>query len=177
MDRLLPVTEDERTTRRRTYRIADNFLAFRLGVLSRHRSQIELGLGRTILPTLLSELDDYMGQRWEDAFRVHLRRLAGEGALGDGVVAIGPFWSSSAGGEDQNEIDAVVLAGRDRTAILAGEAKWTRRVDGRRIRWELEQKIRALPEARPDLRYAVAAREVVDGADDALAITADDIFS
>ena len=177
VDRLLPVTEDERTTRRRLYRIADNFLAFWLGVLARHRSQIDLGLGRTILPVLLRELDDYLGPRWEEAFRLHLRRLADEGRLGEDIVAIGPFWTAAEGAHGQNEIDAVVLAGRDRAASLVGEAKWARRVDGRRSRWELEQKARALPRVRPDLRYVVAAREAVDGAEGILSLTADAIFA
>ena len=176
VDRVLPVTENERTTRRRLYRVADNFLAFWLGVLSRHRSQIELGLGRTILPVLLAELDDFMGPRWEEAMRLHLRRLAEQGQLGDDIVAIGPFWSTASDG-GQNEIDAVALAGRERAAVLVGEAKWARRVDGHRLRWELERKVQALPRARPDLRYAIAAREAVDGDGELLRITAAEIFS
>lgn len=58
-----------------------------------------------------------------------------------------------------------------------GEAKWTWRVDERRLSWELEQKARALPKVRPDLRYAVAGREAVDGAEGVLAVNADDIFA
>ena len=136
-----------RDARHRLYRIADNFLAFWLGVLARHRSQIDLGLGRTILPVLLRELDDYLGPRWEEAFRLHLRRLADERDLGEDILAIGPFWTAAEGAQGQNEIDAVVLAARDRAASLVGEAKWARRVDGRRSRWELEQKARAAPGA------------------------------
>ena len=177
IDRVLPVTEDERTTRRRLYRIADNFLAFWLGVLARHRSQIDLGLGRTILPVVLRELDDHMGACWEEAFRLHLRRLAAEGQLGHDIVAVGPFWTVADEAGGQNEIDAVVLAGRDRAAVAVGEAKWAKRVDGARIQWELEQKVRALPKVRPDLRYVVAAREKVTGGQDLLPITATDIFA
>lgn len=176
VDRILPVTEDERTTRRRIYRVADNFLAFWLGVLGRYRSQIDLGLGRSILHIVVHELDDFMGARWEEAARIHLRRLADEGQLGDDVVAIGPFWTNAAGG-DQGEIDMVALAGRERAAVLVGEAKWARRVDGTRLRWELEQKSRALPRLRPPLRYAVAAREQIIGDADVLRITAADIFA
>lgn len=177
VERVLPVTEDERSTRRRTYRVADNFLAFWLGVLGRHRSEIEQGLGRSILPVLLREVDDFMGARWEEAFRLHLRRLADGGRLGEGVVAIGPYWSAAAEGDDQNEIDAVVLAGRSRHAVLVGEAKWTRRTDGQRLRWELERKARALPKVASPLRYAIAGRDEVTGAaEDLLKVTAADIF-
>lgn len=177
IDRLLPVTEDERTTRRRLYRITDNFLAFWLGVLTRYRSQIDLGLGRTISPVLLTELDDHMGARWEEAFRLHLRRLADSGQLGEDVVAIGPFWTAADAEHGQNEIDAVALAGRERAAALVGEAKWARRVDGNRIRWDLERKARALPNVRAGLRYAVGAREEVSGTGELLRVTAADIFS
>lgn len=176
VDRVLPVTEDERSTRRRCYRIADNFLAFWLGVLSRHRNQIDLDLGRSLLLVLMRELDDHMGPRWEEAFRLHLRRLADQGRLGEEVVAIGPFWSSRTEGQDA-EIDAVVLSGRERSASLVGEAKWARRVDARRILPALGAKAQAaLPKLLPDFRLAIAARDAVTGAGSALAVTAAEIF-
>ena len=53
-----PVTEDDRHTRRRIYRIADNFLAFWLGVLDRYRAEIDGGLGDTIVPVLMRGLDE-----------------------------------------------------------------------------------------------------------------------
>ena len=173
VERVVPVTEDPRRTRRRIYRIADNFLAFWLGVLDRYRPEIERGLGQSILPVLLASLDDHMGGPWEEAFRSHLRELAGAGKLGDGVVAIGPFWTSA---EDPTEIDAVALAGRDRRAVLLGEAKWKKRVDAPQLRADLERKSSALPRLADEPRYAICARERVDNARDVLAITAEDIF-
>jgi hypothetical protein len=124
----------------------------------------------------MQELDDHMGPIWEEAFRLHLRRLASQGQLDSDIVAIGPFWTAS-DQEGQNEIDAVALAGRQREAVLVGEAKWSRRVDGYHLRWELERKARALPKVRSGLRYAVAAREEVTGRADLLRIAAADIFS
>ena len=173
VERLVPVTEDPRRTRRRVYRIADNFLAFWLGVLDRYRPEIERGLGQSILPVLLRSLDDHMGAPWEAAFRDHLRRLAAAGELGEGIVAVGPFWTSA---EDPTEIDAVALAGRGREAVLLGEAKWAKRVNGQRLRAELERKAGALPRPSAEPRYAVCARERVDHSEDTLPITAADIF-
>lgn len=173
VERLAPVTEDPRRTRRRIYRLADNFLAFWLGVLDRFRPEIERGLGESILPVLLESLDDHMGDPWEEAFRLHLRRLANSGELGDGIVAVGPFWTAA---RDPAEIDAVALAGRGREAVLLGEAKWRKRVDGGRIRAELERKAAALPSLAEEPRFAVAARESVTGADALLPLTAADIF-
>jgi AAA+ ATPase superfamily predicted ATPase len=173
VERVVPVTEEARRTRRRIYRIADNFLAFWLGVLDRYRPEIERGLGQSILPVLLGSLDDHMGGPWEEAFRDHLRRLAAAGELGDDVVAIGPFWTSA---DDPTEIDAVALAGRGREAVLLGEAKWAKRVDAARLRAELERKSGALPRLADEPRYAICARERVDEGAGVLAVTAEEIF-
>jgi uncharacterized protein len=173
VERVVPVTEDPRRTRRRAYRIADNFLAFWLGTLDRYRPEIERGLGESILPVLLDSLDDHMGRPWEEAFRLHLRRLATQGDLGPGVVAVGPFWTAAA---DPGEVDAVALAGRGREAVLLGEAKWAKRVDGGRLRAELERRSRALPRLVSEPRYAICARERVDNADGVMALTAADLF-
>lgn len=173
VERIVPVTEDPRRTRRRLYRIADNFLAFWLGVLDRYRVEVDRGLGKTILPVLVQDLTDYMGPRWEEAFRAHLRREADEGRLADDVVAIGPFWTAK---EDPTEIDAVVLAGRGRAAVLAGEAKWARNVDGTAITRDLRRKVAALPRVRDDLQIAVCAREGVTG-DVPRVVTAEEIFA
>jgi len=173
IERLVPVTEDPRRSRRRLYRISDNFLAFWLGIVDRYRAEIERGLGKTVLNAMLTELDDHMGEAWEEAFRHHLRRLAGEGALGEDVVAIGRWWKEG----DAQEIDAVVLAGRSREAALVGEAKWTKSLDAVPLLRTLERKAERLPRVRQPLRFAVCAREQVRNATaGSLAVTAADIF-
>lgn len=172
VERLVPITEDPLRTRRRVYRVSDNFLGFWLGLIDRYRPEIERGLGDGVASVLVQSLDDYMGPRWEDAFRHHLRRLAREGSLGEDVVAVGPFWTSAG---EPVEIDAVVLAGRAREAVWVGEAKWARELDGDAVRHVLERKAEALPRSRDELRFAVAARERVRGGG-VLAITAADIF-
>jgi uncharacterized protein len=173
VERIVPVTEDPRRTRRRIYRIADNFLAFWLGLLDRYRPEIERGLGESILPVLIDSIDDQMGGPWQEAFRDHLRRLAASGELGPEIVAIGPYWTAAA---DPAEIDAVALAGRAREAVLIGEAKWAKQVDGARLRAGLERKSESLPRLSTDARYAICARQRIDNAEDVLAITAGDIF-
>lgn len=176
VDRLIPVTEDPARSKRRIYRIADHFLSFYLGVLSRYRAEIDRGLGGVIIDAVMSDLDDHMGAAYEDAFREHLRRLAGRGELGRGVVAVGPWWRE--GGQD--EVDAVVLARRNRTTVpvLAGESKWTREVDGARIVRDLRRKASAGLADPEGLRYAVCAREAVTRLPrEALGITAADMFA
>ncbi|QSB15587.1 AAA family ATPase [Natronosporangium hydrolyticum] len=182
VERVLPVTDQPHRSRRRHYRIADNFLAFYLGPLLRHRSELERGQGETIMPAVVSALDDHLGSPWEEAFRDHLRRMARQGQLGESVVAVGPWWRADGG----DEIDAVVMAepGRTRVPVAVGEAKWSRRVDAVRVGKRLAPKAVSLTAqlgaGAPDpagLRHVVCAREEVTRADpDMLTVTAADIF-
>ncbi|MBW3605685.1 MAG: ATP-binding protein [Actinobacteria bacterium] len=174
IERSVPVTDDARRTRRRVYHIADNFLAFWLGVVDRFRSEIERGLGQTIITSVLATLDAHAGPRWEAAVREHLRRVAITGALGDDIVAVGRWWRDR---PEPVEIDAVVLSGADRRPVLAAKAKWTTTVDGRRVASALRRRTTYLPNADNNLRLAIAARKHVTNADDITVITAADIFS
>ena len=143
-----------------------------LTVVDRHRDAIERGLGRSVLPVMVSELDDFLGGPWEEALRIHLRRMAGTGALGPDVVAVGRYWTAA---NPPVEIDGLVLAGRRRTAVAVAEAKWARRVDGARIGRELARTAAALPHVSDDLQLVVAAREHVS-AEGVTAVTAEDVF-
>lgn len=175
VERMIPVTEDPARSKRRIYRITDNFLSFYLGILSRYRAEIDRGLGETITDALLDDLDDHMGPVFEDAFRDHLRRLAAGGQLGRAIVAVGPWWRH----DGQDELDAVVLAkqGKARRPVLAGEAKWSRQADAARIRRGMERKAAGFADPGT-LRYAVCARQtLVNLDDDVLGITAADIFT
>jgi AAA+ ATPase superfamily predicted ATPase len=166
--------EPGRRTRRRSYRIADNFLAFWLTIVDPYRAEIERGLGPSILTPLIARLNDHMGHRWEEAFRAHLRRLATTEALAPEVVRIGPFWAE----HPPVEIDAVALAGQREEAVLLGEAKWARSADAARIVRELDLKAAALPRLAPKPTYAVCARERLTGLPPAaIGITAADIFA
>ncbi len=174
VERVVPVTAAGSRTRRRSYRIADNFLAFWLAIVEPYAAEIERGLGKSILRPLTERLDDHMGKPWEEAFRSHLRRLAAAGELAPDIVRIGAFWSE----QPPVEIDAVALAGRSESAVLAGEAKWARKADGEHIASELQRKASALPRRASDMRYAVCAREQIDKAPpETIAITAADIFA
>jgi AAA+ ATPase superfamily predicted ATPase len=175
IERVIPVTDDPRTrSGRTTYRIADNFLAFWLGLLEQYGSEIDRGQGTAVANAVMKRLDDHMGPRYEEAFRVHLRRLVGAGEFGPDALRVGPFWTR---GGEQVEIDAVVLGGRPEGALAIGECKWAQTVSGPAIVTKLEARARALPRIAPDLRYVVCARERVTSPNNVLAITARDIFT
>jgi AAA+ ATPase superfamily predicted ATPase len=176
IERLLPVTEQGTRSRRRIYRITDNYLAFYLGPLMRFRAEIERGLGKTIVSSLAAFLDQHMGPVYEEAFREYLRRVANQGALGEGIVAVGPWWSD----DSQQKIDAVVLAQREltRVPVLVGESKWAQSVDAVRIKAGLIRKAAALTPDTDELSYVVCARDAVEHPDtQTRAVTAADIFT
>lgn len=176
IERIMPVGEPERS-KRRLYRIVDPFLRFHLGIASKYRSEIERGLGPSILPVLREAINDHMGDVWEEAFRMELRRRSAAGALpveGD-VVAVGPWWDTTS----QNEIDALVLVGSSGTPAMAGEAKWAVTADASALVAVLRRKVERGLHLDPDeLRYAVCARSTLTRVDDTvLALTAADLFA
>jgi len=176
VDRLKPVGESERT-KRRTYRIVDPFVRFYLGTVSKYRTEIERGLGASILPVLRQAIDDHMGDVWEEAFRGEIRRRAAAGTLpvSGEVVAVGPWWDATS----HNEIDALVLVGRSGTPVLAGEAKWSSVEDAAALVSDLRRKVeRGLHLEPDDLRYAVCARSNLRRVEaGVLALTAADLFA
>lgn len=174
VEALVPVTEDPARTKRKTYRITDNFLAFWLRSVERYRSQIERGLGKPVARLLEQGLDDIMGAAYEEAFRRHLIRMIAEGTLRDDIVAVGPWWNT----DSSIEIDAVGLAGRSRKTVLAGEAKWARSEDASALVRGLQRKALALPNASDDMRWVVCARdELRHVPEGTIAITARDVFA
>jgi AAA+ ATPase superfamily predicted ATPase len=173
-----PVGVDPKHSKRSYYRIADNFLAFWLTCVEPHRGPIELGLGPSIGPVIEAMFDDYMGPRYEEAFRCHLHRLAGQGLLGD-VVDIGEWWRAQGEPEaDPCQLDAVALAGRKRRPVIVGEAKWAKKVNGSSQLGAMTRKLLDSKLADPqDVTFYVAARETVVRPNGIIPVTAHDIFN
>ena len=176
VERIMPVGEPERS-KRRIYRISDPFVRFHLGTVSRYRTEIERGLGSSILPVLREAINDHMGEVWEEAFRAELRRQAAANELsveGD-VVAVGAWWDTTG----RNEIDALVLVNRSATPVMAGEAKWATTENAAALVSSLRRKVdQGLHLDPDDFGYAVCARTTLTNVDEGvLALTADDLFS
>jgi uncharacterized protein len=175
LDRIVPVLDDPRKTRRRTYQIADNFLRFWLGNVDRLRTDIEIGVGRTAVKALIAGLDDLMGAAWEEAVRSHLRRLAVDGTFGPDVVAVGRQWQDNVA-----ELDGVVVAGRDRRVVAVAEAKWAKTINGAKTARDLLTKLNRLGLPTDGVKLIAAARQTVTdvSSDEALlALTAKDVFA
>jgi len=173
IEQVTPVTENPARTKRKLYRVADNYLAFWLGRVERYRSQIERGLGAPVARLLESGLNDDLGAPWEDAFRRHLVREAAAGRLSRDIVALGSWWNEIS----SVQIDAVGLSGRAHTPVLFGEAKWARSANGAALARALERKADIVPGAAEDRLYALCAREQLrDTPAGVITVTADDIF-
>lgn len=93
--------------------------------------EIDRGMGAMIARRLAGRLDDHMGPRYEEAFRMHLRRLAVDGMFGPDVTRIGPYWTR---GRDQVEIDAVV---RRRHLLVIAPPRSPNVMEISRRRWKL----------------------------------------
>lgn len=165
VERVLPVTEDPRArTGRTTYRIADNFLAFWLSVVERRLREIDLGMSRVAAKAVNKRVDDFMGPRYEEAFRDYLRRTDGH--------LVGPYWTR---GGAQVEIDAVMLDD-NQVAIAVGECKWQQKVNGAEMRTKLLNAARALPNVLVEPEVIVCARDEVTEPRAVRSVTASDIF-
>lgn len=151
-------------------------MRFHLGTAARYRTEIERGLGPSILPVLRQAIDDHMGEVWEEAFRSELRRRAAAGALPvDGVVAVGAWWDTV----NSNAIDALVLAGRSATPVMVGEAKWSVAENAAALVAGLRRKVEeGLHLDADDVRYAVCARATFTNLENGVvALTAEDLFA
>jgi uncharacterized protein len=169
-------------TRRAYYRITDNFLDFWLSLVEPYRELIAWGVGSGIADIIEEGFSQFMGPRWEEAFRRHLAVTAQNDPRSRPVAGIGEFWKQAPKtGEDPCEIDAVVLTGREKIVTLVGEAKWSAAANGTRLLTGLTRK--AIESGLPladDLVYALCARETVThmpaGRSDVITVTAADIF-
>src|SRR5262249_7652394 len=126
--------------------------------------EIDLGMSREAAKAVNKRLDDFMGPRYEEAFRDYLRRTDGR--------MVGPYWTR---GGPQVEIDAVMLDS-DQVAIAVGECKWQQKVSGAELRTKLLKAARALPNALVEPEVIVCARDEVTESQAVRSVTALDIF-
>jgi len=183
ISRIQPV-RSKPDARRAVYRITDNFLGFWLSLVEPFREYIVWGIGADVAEIIEDGFADFMGPRWEEAFRRHLVTVALADPRLRPVAGIGEFWKAGTRGDgdgDQCELDAVILTGQERVVSLVGEAKWGVSANGGRLLRGLERK--AIESGLPladDLVYALCAREEItnlpNDRDDVIVVTAAEIF-
>lgn len=136
VERLTPVGEDPRRTRRVLYDVRDPFLRLWLAVVLPHREAFELGRGTSVLTGNRA----LVVASQERALRTLLRDWMAEREQAD----CGPWWPTSNG----PGVDALALAGG--TAVAAGSARWATNVDGTREQARTREALAASPYAVPD---------------------------
>lgn len=175
INRVQPVGEN-RQARRRRYRITDPFVRFHLGVVSRHRADIDRGEVDGLPERMARAAGSLMPAVWAQACELHLRRLneSGQLPLGGRTGVVGPWWDNTG----RAEIDGLVVDEDTNTPLLAASFDWDMTISAKdavaALRTKVERRLGAYPQA---LRYAVCTR--VNAAElpyDALGYTADDVF-
>jgi hypothetical protein len=136
VERVTPVGEDARRTRRVRYEVRDAFLRLWLAMVLPHREAFELGRGSSVLAANRTLLADNQ----QRSLRAVLRDVLAERHQAD----CGPWWSTIG----SEEIDALVLAGG--AAVAAGSAQWTTNADGDRERKRISAVLDASRYATPD---------------------------
>jgi hypothetical protein len=179
LQRVQPITEPQ-TTKLSYYRIADNFLAFWLTVIEKHRAAIDQGLGKSILGVVVQEFDDFMGERWEEALRKHIVAMVSRGEIAEDVVAVGEYWNRQVGPQqDPCQLDLVAVTGRSKRVALIGEAKWAKKHDGARMLKGITTKasLAKLNLIEKPTWVLCARDEITNLPENCLPITAHDIFA
>lgn len=116
LDRITPVGEDPRRTRKVRYRVRDPFLRLWLGVVLPHRDAFELGRGAAVL----RRQSDLIGASQAAA----LRDVSGDWLAGQTGVPCGQWW----GGPGEDVVDLLALDGSHRVAAMS--CHWAAGVDG-----------------------------------------------
>ena len=136
VERVTPVGEDARRTRRVRYEVRDPFLRLWLAVVLPHREAFELGRGSSVLAAHRSTL----ATSQQRSLRTVLRDVISEKHQAD----CGPWWPT--GGD--TEVDALALAGG--AAVAAGSAHWSTNADADRERRRIEHALQDSPYAAPE---------------------------
>lgn len=133
VEREVPVTAEEKKSKRSIYGVADDFLRFWFRFVEPNRSGIEQAPELVLENEILPNLDEYVSETFENVCEEALWKLSRSGELGGSYSKVGRWWY----GED--EIDIVGLDGGKPAAVFC-ECKWTASEVGEGVARRLEEK-------------------------------------
>jgi uncharacterized protein len=153
LDRITPVGEDARRTKRVRYQVRDPFLRLWLGMVLPQRDAFELGRGADVL----SAQRDRIAASQAASFR----SVAGDWIAQRDQAVAGPWWPP------QQDTAVDVLALRGTSAVAAATTRWAHGVDGSTERRALRAQLDASPYRGVDTLDVLARSgdEVVTPAD------------
>ncbi len=156
LERIAPVTEKVTKSKKKRYRIKDNFFKFWFHFVYPNKDQLEMGDREGIKGKIEEEFDGYMGKTFEDVVRQLIKKRNGDKLLDwklGRYEKIGSWWDSRG-----NEID---ICGISKGEILLGEVKWTLS-DFRDVK-ELLEKMRD-SKLNDNSRFMIVSRELTSDA-------------
>lgn len=145
VERLTPVGEDPRRTKRVRYEVRDPFLRLWLGVVLPHREAFELGRGAGVLAANRQRVAGSQQQ----AFAAVVRDWLAEREQ----ASCGPWWAT---GDGERVVDALALRGT--TPAASAAARWSTGVDAATEAARTRAVLAAAPYGPPDT-VVVAARD------------------
>ena len=120
LKRLAPATEKVTKSKKKRYRIKDNFFRFWFHYVYPNKDQLEMGGQEGIKGKIEDEFNGYMGRVFEDVVRQIIRKINGKELLDwklEQYEKIGSWWDRQG-----NEID---ICGISKNKNLLGEVKWS----------------------------------------------------
>jgi hypothetical protein len=126
--RELPFGEDEKSSRRGLYKIADPFFRLWFRVVAPYRAQLASGTAATRRQILARFWDHLCAQGWEELCRGQVARLPAERSLGQ----LGPWGPASRWWHGAQPGWDLVSESFDGRRVLLGEVKWSARPCDRR---------------------------------------------
>ncbi|MGH8933812.1 MAG: ATP-binding protein [Egibacteraceae bacterium] len=150
IDRLTPVGEDPRRTKRVRYEVRDPFLRLWLSVVLPNRESFELGRGAGVLGTVRDRITASQGH----AFAAVVR----DWVAGHEQATCGPWWPTT----DGDGLDVLALRGPH--AIAAASALWATGIDGDDERARLRKVLDGSPHGPADTLHVAArsGRNILD---------------
>lgn len=145
LDRVTPVGEDPRRTKRVRYVVRDPFLRVWLGVVQPHREAFELGRANGVLTAARESLAASQALAYKAVARDWLADTE--------QATCGPWWPTGSG-DDADAVDALALRGG--APVAAATAVWATAVEGDALRKALRHTLTASPHHPPDALHVLA---------------------
>lgn len=153
--RELPFGEDEKSSKRALYKIADPFFRLWFRTVAPHRAQFASGTPAARLQIFARFWDSLCAQGWEELCRQQVTRMPTESPLG----RLGPWGPASRwwhGTQPEWDLVSVSISGE---RVLLGEVKWSARRFNRRDLGAALRELAARP--APPLPPRLAGAELV----------------
>ncbi len=155
----IPVTEIKLKSKITRYSIRDNFYSFWMRFVMKNKAQIEQGLKKQVISSVLPELNSYFGRAFEKLCKeIIIDKI-------NGVTKIGGWWYQD------SEIDIVAFNEKEKICYFA-ECKWQDHVNAGKILQELKEKSKKVQwknKERKD-RYVIFAKSFSQKTEDAYLI-------